>query len=118
LRWTYLALICCLAVSAADSNAENSQSGLTAKYFGSFAGLYVPVRGVEPISERDALSRNSYCVGYSRSDGKVVRFERHLDGKLFFRHDYEYDDAGGVRRSITTNANGEVGSATFDAKGK
>lgn len=87
-------------------------------FYESFAGFNIPLKPIGEISKEEALSRNSYCIGYYNDKGNLYRFEKYLDGNLFFRHDYQYYDNGSIKESKTINAAGEVVTHIFDKSGK
>lgn len=87
-------------------------------YYGSFAGYGIPLKPVEEISKTEAVSRQTYCMGYYNSSGDLYRFERYVNNGLFFQHDYEYYENGKIKMSKTINIDGKVIIHQFDKRGR
>lgn len=99
------------------SRADASSDIVSVRYFGSFGGYDLPLKPVEPLSEREAKARKSYCIGYFSREA-LIRFERYVDGKLFFRDEYEYAASGKLARRRMLNPDGVTKTGRFDENGK
>lgn len=93
------------------------ENGDEVVYYGGFSGYQLPLKPEEKLSKDTALSRKTYCMGYQDGGGRLYRFEKYLNGKLFFRHDYSYHADGTIKKSMTTNADGELRVLLFDETG-
>ena len=87
-------------------------------YYASFTGYSIPIKPQQEISEKDAKSMLSYCIGYYDGSGKLYRFEKYYKGQLFFRHDYLYHENGNIRENKIIDPNGTKKITFFDEKGK
>ena len=97
---------------------QSHNDGNTEVYYGSFAGYNIPLRPIEKIDKREALSRNTYCVAFFNNKGQIIRFEKYLSGSLFFQHNYKYHENGKVKENRIINADGVIKTNSFDRNGK
>jgi hypothetical protein len=97
---------------------QSHNDGNTEVYYGSFAGYNIPLKPIEKIDKREALSRNTYCVAFFNNKGQIIRFEKYLSGSLFFQHNYKYHDNGKIKENRIINADGVVKTNSFDRNGK
>ena len=100
--------------------AETPANSVNGKivYYASFAGYSLPLKPVEELSQEEAMSRNTHCVGFYDGSGKLYRFEKYLNGQLFFRHDYKYHDNGNIRENRGIDADGITRINRYDVKGQ
>ena len=102
----------------ADMSEPKQESSVVSAYYASFAGYGIPLKPVEEISEEEAFSRNTYCIGYYDStNNNLIRFEKYLNGELFFRFEYEYYNNGNIKTSRSINPDGKEQFHLFDENG-
>lgn len=94
-------------------NREN-----TAVYYGSFAGYNIPIKPIEKIDKKEALSRQTYYIAFYNKKGQIIRFEKYFMGSLFFQHKYKYHDNGKIKEDVIINADGATKINSFDMNGK
>lgn len=98
--------------------ADSSDENLKISYFGSFAGYNIPLKPIERIDREEALSRRAYYVGYFNKKNQLVKFEKYIDGTLFFRHEYSYYPNGKIRENRGVDADGNDRIDIYDKNGK
>ena len=98
--------------------ADSSGKNLATFYFGSFAGYNIPLKPIEKIEKKEALSRRTYCIGYYNNKNMIVKFEKYIDAALFFRHEYSYYPNGKIMKNKGIDADGNERIDFFDIKGK
>jgi len=91
---------------------------LSTYYYGGFTGYSQPLEPVEKLTKEKALSQKSYCIGYYDTTGRLIRFEKYLNKKLFFSFDYIYYSNGKIKESKGLNADGKRSVLRFNPKGK
>jgi hypothetical protein len=82
-------------------------------YFESFRGYSLPLHPEGPIAEAEAKSRRAYIVAHYDADGRLVRIEKRLDGRVQWADTYEYHGNKLVRR-IGINWEGRRVENRFD----
>jgi hypothetical protein len=117
LGYYVLAFLLIGAVALGACGEDQNVPGSIVNYAG-FAGYDHPLKPVHEISKSDAASRQSFCIGYYDDDGRLARFEKFLDGELFFRFDYTYQENGKILEAKTLNTEGEESVIRFDRAGK
>ena len=101
-----------------DCMADSSNAKLKISYFSSFAGYNIPLKPIERIDKKEALSRRAYCVGYFNNKNQLIKFEKYIDGKLFFRHEYSYFPNGKIKENRGIDADGNDRLDIYNKKGK
>ncbi len=76
-------------------------------YYGGWGGYSLPRKPQEPIDEEEALRRTAYYVADYDDDGRLVRFDKYLDGELAWGDTYTYTVEGKPSQRIARNADGE-----------
>ena len=112
-------IIFVIIFSHSGCNADMKESDTNRKdvvYYASFAGYNIPLKPIQEISEAEAKSMLSYCIGYYK-DGELYRFEKYYQGKLFFRHEYSYYENGNIKENRGIGPDGVVKIITYDKKG-
>jgi hypothetical protein len=77
-------------------------------YYKGFRGYNLPWRPTGEISESAALSTGTYIRATYDQRGLLVTFEQLVRGKLWFRHDYEYDADGDPVRARISGSSGKT----------
>ena len=87
------------------------------RLFVTYTGVKLPLRLVNPI-EPDALSnRNTYIRAWFGAGDRLLRFEKMVYGEVELSHDYDYDEAGVLRRATIAMQDEEPVVMTFDDTG-
>jgi hypothetical protein len=86
-------------------------------YYAGFRGYHIPIKPMAPITREEALSRKTYCIGYYNNEDVLICFEKYLDDKLFFRHEYKYYPDGVIKENKISN-DVETKTNYYDKKGK
>lgn len=87
-------------------------------YYESFSGYDIPFRPVGELTPEKAKSRETYYIAYFNNDGKIISFEKYLNGKKEFGDQYIYKSDGVLERRELSKASGEVTIQYFDKNGK
>ena len=106
-----------LACKAEMNNIAVDKEGKS-HFYANFSEYKIPLKLVEPLVEKDALSRETYYIGFYDSKDKLYRVEKYFKGKLFFKHDYLYHENGRIKESRTVNRDGVEKINWFDEKGR
>jgi hypothetical protein len=96
---------------------ESSEQNNKVIYYGSFSGYDIPLHPIEKIDEKEALSRKTYCIGIYNTKGQLILFEKHIDGALFFRHEYSYYENGNIKENKGIDADGFSRVNNYDKNG-
>ena len=78
----------------------NMPNNLHKRYFGSYSGIKLPLKPVNPLSEDETDNRNTYFCGYYDEDGKMLVCEKWVYGEVEFSHIYEYHTSGKLKSAI------------------
>lgn len=66
-----------------------------------------------PITESEAKKRQAYIVAHYDTEGRLVRIEKHLNGRVQWADSYEYHGDKLVKR-VGTNWEGKRTENRFD----
>jgi hypothetical protein len=97
---------------------QSYNSEITSAYYGSFGGYDIPLKPIEKIDKKEAFSRNTYCIAFFNNKGQIIRFEKYLNGRLFFQHNYKYHDNGKIKENEGIDIDGVIRINSFDLNGK
>ncbi len=98
-----------LILFGCDNGTKNTHpEKMNITYYESFYGYSHPLKLATKIDKDKALTSNSYVVGYYDDAGVLLIVERYVEGKVFFRHSYSYNDAGSLVERRSVNVEGTV----------
>ena len=96
----------------------NAAGGKTHEaYFLSFSGYTLPLTPADQVSKSEAEKQRSYYRAEYDADGRLTLLEKHLDGKVFFRHEYRYFAGGTIREARVADQEGRLVIHTFNESG-
>ena len=112
-------LIVLILVSFCSSMSRSEKHPPGVFYYLSFAGYNIPLKPIDEIPKGEINQHKSYYIGHYNEKGQLDKFEKYLDGKLFFHHIYTYHNNGQIKQNKVFNgAEGKETIQNFDEKGK
>lgn len=97
---------------------QQAQMSSSPVYFGSWKSYQIPFVPTEPISQEEAEQRKAYYIGYYNSGEQLERFEKYLEGKLFWEDKYVYWDNGKLKTRTMIKADGTQLTQSFNRNGR
>ncbi|MGB3180562.1 MAG: DUF6156 family protein [Cyclobacteriaceae bacterium] len=93
--------------------------GQDTKYFASWGGYSIPKAPQKEIPEGELGDYPTYYQASYDSQGRLVRFEKFIDGNSEGYDEYEYwEDSDKLKKQTILNADGETRVNHFNEKGK
>ena len=85
-----------------------TENNLTHRYFSTYSGVKLPLNLLSELTDADITNRNTYFKAYYDAQDRMVICEKLVYGDVELKHCYEYDDAGNLKQTEITDADGEV----------
>lgn len=110
-------LLLTFGIKACQNNMKSE--GQDTKYFASWGGYSIPKAPQKEIPEGELGDYPTYYQASYDSQGRLVRFEKFIDGNSEGYDEYEYwEDSDKLKKQTILNADGETRVNHFNEKGK
>lgn len=96
---------------------ENQDFAGQRVFYGGWGGYSFPRKPQDPITRDEALSRVSYYVADYDDNGRLVQFDKFLEGEFEWGDTYTYFGDGKPNQRIARMASGEKSVTDLDGSG-